>query len=185
MCSIPLLFGCNNSVIPDDDTVTRIAGHAFYGCSELTDLFIPASVTSIGTWAFSDTDIKNLYIEDLESWLNVVFGDSTGPTFSNPLQEHGNIYVNGELLTELTIPEGVNEINDGALRNCLSLTKVVIPDHVTKIAGFAFYCTSLTDIYYDGTKEQWLAIIHLHWDYGTGEYTIHFNDGTTMQKGEE
>ena len=34
--------------------VTRIGGSAFFGCSSLTGVTIPNSVTSIGDWAFSE-----------------------------------------------------------------------------------------------------------------------------------
>ena len=35
-------------------TVTSIGGHAFAGCSDLTSVTIPSSVTNIGTSAFHD-----------------------------------------------------------------------------------------------------------------------------------
>ncbi len=47
-----LIVGCQNSVIPDDESVTSIANWAFYLCSSLTSINIPDSVTSIGNNAF-------------------------------------------------------------------------------------------------------------------------------------
>ncbi len=386
-----LILACNNSVIPNDGSVTEIGAYVFNGSLELTDITIPSCMTFIDYAAFDQSDIKNVYIEDLESFLKIKLGNSNGAWHSYPLQVGGNFYLNGELLTELTIPDGITELDTCIFYNCLSLTKVVIPDHVTKvyysfldgcenvteliigdgltemisarnikelktvvvgsgvteigssaflrcdnlesvtfrgniteigsnafygctslteiaipdsvqtignyafggctslteivlpdsvqtignsafancknftkivipdnvqtlgtavfnsctslteivlpdnlqsldrytfrnctalteivlpdsvqtlgdrlfygctnlttvtiggnveqIPYYAFYkCTSLTDIYYDGTKEQWLAIAASDWDYNAGDYTIHFNDGTTMQKGEE
>ncbi len=51
-----LIFGCMNSVIPDDGSVTSIGEDAFYRCSSLTSIEIPNSVTSIGKQAFAYCD---------------------------------------------------------------------------------------------------------------------------------
>ena len=45
-----LIAGCKNSVIPN--SVARIDGLAFCGCSGLTELTLPNSVKSIGRYAF-------------------------------------------------------------------------------------------------------------------------------------
>ncbi len=44
----------------------------------------------------------------------------------------------------------------------------------------AFYgCGSLTNIKFNGTKEQWNAIIKSDdWNYNTGNYTVTCTDGT-------
>ena len=46
-----LIAGCKNSVIPN--SVARIDGLAFCGCSGLTELTLPNSVKSIGDGAFA------------------------------------------------------------------------------------------------------------------------------------
>lgn len=56
-----LLFGSNNTVIPD--TVTEIASLAFYGRSGITEITIPDSVTKICSYAFYDcNNLKDITI---------------------------------------------------------------------------------------------------------------------------
>ena len=62
------------------------------------------------------------------------------------------------LLTSMEIPEGITYI-DSFFQMCSGLTSVVIPKSVTTISDFAFdECTSLTDVYYHGTQEEWSKI---------------------------
>ena len=48
-----IIMGCQNSVIPNDGSVTSIGNYAFRGCSGLTSIIISNSATSIGDDAFS------------------------------------------------------------------------------------------------------------------------------------
>ncbi|MBQ4142494.1 MAG: leucine-rich repeat domain-containing protein, partial [Thermoguttaceae bacterium] len=49
--------------------------------------------------------------------------------------------------TDVTIPDGVTSIGEGAFRDCYRLTSVTIPDSVTSIGNKAFsWCESLTSV---------------------------------------
>lgn len=134
--------GCSalgNIVIPDG--VTKIESGTFDGCTNLSSIIIPASVTSIGSYAFSGCSASSaIYISDLAAWCSIHFEDRL-------LQYIKNLYLNGELVTELIIPDGVTKISDYAFSNCNSLTSVTLPDGLTHIGNYAFaYCPNLISI---------------------------------------
>ncbi len=124
--------------------VKSIGNEAFYGCKGLTSVTIPDSVTSIGESAFYGcTGLTSVHITDLAAWCGISFGNYS----ANPLYYVEKLYLNGNLVTDLVIPDSVTSIGSHAFRGCTGLTSVTIPDSVTSIGSSAFYgCTGLTSI---------------------------------------
>ena len=137
------------------DGVTSIGERDFHNHPNLISVTIPASVTSIGEYAFFYCNrLKKVYFEGtLEQWLQISFGDVN----SMPLLYH--LYINGEEVKDLVIPDGVTSIGDYTFDGCNWLTSVTIPASVTSIGKHAFCnCDSLTKVDFKGTLEQWLQI---------------------------
>ena len=131
-----LLSGLKNSIIPADGSVTSIAGGAFGGCSDLSDLAIPSTVTSIGDAAFSGcSSLTSIVIpEGVTSIGDYAFSGCRG-------------------LTSIVIPEGLSFIGDYAFSEC-SISSIRIPAGVTFIGTNPFIgCSSLASIEVaDGNK---------------------------------
>jgi exosortase/archaeosortase len=125
-----------NLVIPDG--VTVIKQNAFRGCTSIKSVTIPSSVTEIKTYAFSGcTGLNDVYISSMESWLSMTCD-------SNPLNYASNLYLNGELVTDLSSLEGITSIRSSAFYTCKSLENANIPESVTSIGRYAFAGSGIT-----------------------------------------
>ena len=115
---------------------------AFIRCTGMRTVTIGPGVTAIGISAFeSCTGLNGVYIGDVASWCRIYFGGNK----ASPLEYAHNLYLNGQLLTNLTIPAGVTKVGDYAFEHCMSLTSVTIPEGCTTIGEYAFNnCQNIT-----------------------------------------
>ena len=130
------------------NSVKSIGGFgAFRYCTSLTSVNIPDSVTSIGEDAFEGcTSLTRVNINDIAAWCKISFNSRTWYS-SNPLYYAHNLYLNGELVTDIIIPDSVTSISEQAFCGCESLTSINIPDSVTSIGHCVFsYCKNLKNV---------------------------------------
>ena len=128
-------------------SVTSIGGHAFESCSGLTSLTLPSSVTEIDRSAFERcNNLKEcncLLDSDLETCLAYSHDDWT----KIPVDEI-KYYHNGQELTKLEIPSGVDKIGSYSFYKGVNLTSLTLPSSVTSIGSSAFEgCSGLTSVY--------------------------------------
>jgi hypothetical protein len=135
--------GLTSVEIPN--SVTNISGYAFQSCSSLTSITIGNSVTNIGAQAFNACPVlSSVHISDLAAWCNISFVDANA---ANPLYYAQHLYLNGEEVKDLVIPNSVTSIGKYAFQGCSGLTSVTIPNSVTSINQSAFAsCSSLTSV---------------------------------------
>lgn len=114
---------------------TIIGDWAFAGCTSLTSITIPDSVTSIGAAFGECSGLKS---------FNGKFASEDGRCL---IIDEELIRVAPAGLTSYTIPDSVTWIGAAAFYDCSSLTNITIPDGVTKIEVGAFgNCNSLASI---------------------------------------
>ena len=139
-----------NLIIPN--SVTSIGNSAFANCSGLTSVTIGNSVTSIGSSAFSYcSGLTSVTIgSGVTSIGNYAFRECSGltsVTIPNSVTSIGSsTFYNCSGLTSVTIPNSVTSIGSSAFYGCSGLTSITIPNSVTSIGNYAFYGSGLTSV---------------------------------------
>ena len=134
-------------------SVTSIGGSAFEGCSGLTSVSIPSSVTEIGGAAFKGC--SGLTSVTIPSSVTSIGGSTfsgcsglTSLTLPSGVTWIGGATFSGcSSLTSLTLPSGVTLIGDYAFSGCSGLTSLTLSSGVTSIGKYAFSgCSGLTSL---------------------------------------
>lgn len=111
-------------------SLTKMADYMFVNQSELTEVALPESLTSIGYSAFSGcTSLASIDIPEKVTALG------------------SNAFNMCSSLTSLKLPDGLTNIGPWAFRGCSNLININIPDGVNTIGYSLFYdCSSLASI---------------------------------------
>ena len=125
-------------VIPED--ITEIKSGAFYKCKSLRSVKVHSGFTAVDYETFFGCHLDAINIPDLSVWCK---NDKYGGFYGKA----DNLYLNGELVTDLIIPDGVTDVKESTFNGFTGLTSVTIPKGVTSIGDFAFSgCTGLTSV---------------------------------------
>ena len=130
---------------------TSYGERAFMNCTGLTSLTVTES-NAIFAYAVFDgcTSVTSVNVDSLETWLNLTFTNVQNLPYGNPLslQQKPALNVNGTVLSgELSIPNTVTSIKNGAFTGYDRITSLVMSNTVTSIASYAFInCTGLANV---------------------------------------
>lgn len=116
--------GCSNlSTVTGIGQITDIGQDAFNGCSSLQSINLSLELTSIGVNAFLGcTSLSAVYYEgNIEDWALISFASR----YSNPLACGHNLYIDNELVDELTVP--TNTTIGEFTYNGISCSSITIP----------------------------------------------------------
>ena len=70
-----------------------------------------------------------------------------------------NAFKDNKTVTDIILGSDICSIGAGAFAGCTALERITIPKGVKRISEGTFAgCTALTDVYYEGTLDEWKAI---------------------------
>ncbi|MBQ7988518.1 MAG: leucine-rich repeat domain-containing protein [Bacteroidaceae bacterium] len=150
--------GCSSlcSIIISEG-VSSIGYGAFRDCVSLVDLKFPASLRRIGQFAFEGcSNLSRVDYSSIKCLCEMDFDDSE----SNPLSRTHHLYIDGEEIKDVVIPEGVESIGSYAFNEAKYITSATIPSTVTSIGACAFEgCSNLSTVMSKASKPviQWAA----------------------------
>ena len=147
-----------------DSDREMIDAFMFSGCTKLSSVTLPDSLTSIEYGSFMNCfSLNSIDIPDSV--------DSLGAR---------TFFYSG--IESVVVPSGISFIDYATFSNCDKLQTVYIPVGVESIASDAFEnCTSLTDVYYGGTRAQFEEIeVFLAKEDDSDDINDLFDDSVTI-----
>ncbi|MEE0956616.1 MAG: leucine-rich repeat protein [Ruminococcus sp.] len=124
--------------------VENIGNAAFCGCTKLSSVEIPDSVTSIGKYAFTACIITDITIPNSVTEIADYAFSSYTTTYDDEWTT--NFYTPKSCgLTSVTIPESVTSIGKGVFKDCVNLTSATVSNNKIGTAEFEG-CRKLTNV---------------------------------------
>lgn len=133
-----------NNAIMTASSLSRIESNAFYACEKLDSIKIPASVTSIGSYAFKKSGIEDLADGGLiyaDKWL-VGYTDDFGgfaQVRSGTVGIADYAFYECSALREIFMPSSLRVLGRAAFYNCTRLASVRFPETLEAIDDYTFY----------------------------------------------
>ena len=143
------------------NTVIEIDYQAFYYCPNLKKVTIHEGVKTIGQTAFIGcTQLTSITIPSTITDMDQAFSGNTAlshVTLTNGISNISSMAFKGCTgLTEIKVPESVGQIGPNAFNGCTNLKRVLLEKNIKTININAFKdCTNLSDVKYNGHKKDW------------------------------
>lgn len=152
------------------DSLEYMGSNAFENCDSLESMELPVGIKTINDFVFVSCRIESLYFKgSINDWLKIEL-----PSWRF-LECVDSLYISGELVENLVIPDGVTSIPDYAFAGYGKLKTVVIPATVTTIGNNAFSCYSLVYAEFLGDAPS----IGANAFYGGDSFTIYYHENTS------
>ena len=153
--------GCSNLTnITIPDTVTTLSDASFSACTSLESITIPDSVQEIGDSLFEHCSSLNSVVmsSNITETSDCMFyncDELTDIVYGNITSIGYYSYGDCDGLTDIVIPDTVEYIGPGAFAGCSNLRSVIMSDNLNELSRNAFeYCESLESITIPGSVKS-------------------------------
>ncbi len=163
-------YGCNSLtqvIIGAESKLKEMGNNAFSGCDLLESIYLPASLVTLGNNVFNNCGGMQEFV--------VAEGNSMYRAENGHLIERAsNTLLRGA--NNANVPEGVTTLAVGAFRRANGITQLNLPTSVTNIGNYFIADSTITEINYAGTQQQWDAIEKSErmWNYGNRDVVVNF-----------
>ena len=158
--------------------LTTIGKQMFQGCTALVNFIVPASVTKVGSYAFSSSKIEEIYFEDSANGLTVgTFAFYNCPNLTSLRLPYGLTSIGANAISKtgletIVIPDTVTEMGGSALAYNDNLKNVTLSKSMTAVPSRGFVgCEALTELTLPASIQ----------DCGVTDTSVAFNDCTSLQ----
>lgn len=140
-------------VIKFDTEITQLSKNAFYDCTTLTSITLPARVESIGDYAFSGcVALNSVTLPDSLQSIGICAFEGCSALkiidFGQSLKSIGQYaFARCTALKSFTVPQGIKIISEGLLSGCQGITKLYMGSDVEQIEPYAFEHCNIVAVY--------------------------------------
>lgn len=176
--------------------VTAIGEYAFIPSRKITNVssvFIPATVTSIGRFAFrcckflatvtfaEGSQLKSIGVSAFSGTepAHPIFKEIQIPDSVETIGT--NAFHNCQDLESITLPASLETIESSAFSSCRKLSEIRLPASLKAIQSYVFDgCSSLETVFYDGSLARWSQINTSKGFLGVSHPSLVMNDYTAQ-----
>ena len=146
------------------NNVEYINTASFVNCTGLTSIDL-SNIKSITQGAFTTcTAIKEVNTNNLLGWCMATFGNY----LATPVYWSRSLKLNGNLITDLTIPDEITKLGNYVFGYCKNITRVKFPANISSLGSYAFVsCTSCLEYDFSSKTEGKIPTITTTTFYGT------------------
>lgn len=149
-----LIDGVEPTFVMIPDNCTEIREFAFTRCQSIKEVMLSSATRRIGVNVFGGCkNLTRVHIPDIRYWIDLDLSCSLFVT-----SHDGHIYVSGEEIKEIVIPESVSHLGDYTFRYCTGLESIIMESIIPPTIGpYTFYGTTCPIYVWEGCIDLYLS----------------------------
>lgn len=158
-------YNCKNLSTIKIPNVTSLGSYCFTGCVSLKSISLPSSITTINDYAFYNAGISSISFPSNLKTLGIgVFKGSRlkDVTFPNGFTGIGEECFMNSTISSINLPSTVKYIDANTFNGCGNLTELVLPDNLEELGYYSFAnCTNLGTVKIPDTVTGYKNIVSI------------------------